>query len=201
MKQIGLGILYPPHNLGSPLLSSDQEALLCTFPKSNDAVDGGVNRDTWGSESTILQATTRWTAREAGDKFNLRLYLFIYTYLLSLYHSIIVEQFTVFVPFKGIKISVELKALESLAYSSVYGYCYGTYLLPSTHLGWWPNVSCSSKGNPHSIGTKSTSSQGDGNYLFVPWATTSMELRWCTVKHEHYCRILSLQTVTDSKPL
>ena len=41
MKQIGLGILYPPHNLRSPLLSSDQEALLCTFPKSNDTVNGG----------------------------------------------------------------------------------------------------------------------------------------------------------------
>ena len=51
------------------------------------------------------------------------------------------------------------------------------------------------------LGWKVLQVKGDGNCLFVPWATTSMELRWCIVRHEHYCLILSLQTATDSKAL
>ena len=85
MKQIGLGILYPPHNLRSPLPSSDQEALLCTFPKSNDTVNGGPLDLLTETHEEVSQQSCKQPQdglpEKQGNKFNLRLYLFIYTYL------------------------------------------------------------------------------------------------------------------------
>ena len=110
-----------PH-LASPLPSSDQEALLGTFPKANDTVDGGPLDLLTETHEEVSQQSCKQPQDGLPEKqvTNSRLYLFIYTYLstFSVPFNYCRAIHKVFVPFKGIKISVELKVLESLAYSS-----------------------------------------------------------------------------------